>query len=138
MQQTGFFWHVHHDELLEWCFGYDERFLFIKHEKAEVEQEPRLRLFQPVKGVLPEAVLKTRVAYMEAKNTKDVARDAYIIARNTCGKEVDALNETTAALNEARVVYIKTLSEHRSEIEALHKAECPDCPWDGHTIFPAA
>jgi len=22
------------------------------------------------------------------------------------------------------------------KLEALHKQEHPDCPWDGHTIFP--
>ena len=27
-------------------------------------------------------------------------------------------------------------AEHKDEIEALHKRECLDCPWDGHTIFP--
>lgn len=29
----------------------------------------------------------------------------------------------------------KVLGEHQVEIEALHKVECPDCPWDGKTIF---
>lgn len=24
----------------------------------------------------------------------------------------------------------------QKEIEALHKLECPNCPWDGTTIFP--
>lgn len=32
--------------------------------------------------------------------------------------------------------YQDALRKYRREIEALHKKECPRCPWNGRTIFP--
>jgi hypothetical protein len=64
-RKSGLYWHVHHDKLLEWCWDYDERVAFIKHNKSSREIEPRLRLMQPVQGELPEAVAEARKAYDE-------------------------------------------------------------------------
>ena len=40
----------------------------------------------------------------------------------------------TNKLQYLREMYIKYLNE----IEELHKKECPNCPWDGTTIFPVS
>jgi len=104
--KQGLYWHVHHDILLEWCWGWDERVEVIKTTKPESEISIRLKLFQPVKGKLPKEVTSARDAC-------DSARDAYDSARNA---------------------YDKTLKKHTKAIEALHKKECPDCPWDGKKI----
>lgn len=96
MQQSGFFWHAHHDVLFEWCFNYNERAEYIKTDKPRGEQEIRLKLFQPVREILPAEVVKVRRVYNEA------------------------------------------LRKHMPEIEKLHAKECPNCPWDGKTIFPVA
>src|SRR3989344_4557381 len=106
--QQGFFWHVHHTVLLEWCYNYEERARYIRTNKPRNEQETRLRLFKPVQGRLPEAVVKARQAYDEAYQTRDKAYQAFD----------------------------KALKDNMAEIEALHAKECPNCPWNGHTIFP--
>ena len=85
-------------------------------------QELRLRLLKPVEGELPEAVVKARDAYDKAWDARDKAGAAYVKAMDAYTKAMDA--------------YDKALSDHADEINALHAAECPDCPWNGHTIFP--
>jgi len=35
MIEKGFYWHVHHDNLLEWCYGYQERVDYIKEKKPK-------------------------------------------------------------------------------------------------------
>ena len=39
--------------------------------------------------------------------------------------------------NAARVEWDAACADHRPAIEALHREECPGCPWDGKTlVFP--
>ncbi len=33
-------------------------------------------------------------------------------------------------------IWSTTKRKYYEEIKALHAKECPDCPWDGKTIFP--
>ena len=58
--KSGFYWHVHHDKLIEYCYDYDERVDYIKKEKPRNEIETRLRLFKPVKHLerLPKEFVK--------------------------------------------------------------------------------
>jgi hypothetical protein len=112
MKPIGFYWHVHHNHLLDWCYGYDERKNFILADKPLEEHKLRLRLFQPVKGKLPDAVIQAMKVYKEAYTYKSHS-DAY-----------KALNNS--------------LKAHAAEIEALHAIECPNCPWDGKTILSLA
>src|SRR3989344_5553044 len=72
-QQTGLFWHVHHEKLLEWCHNYDERVAYIQNKKPEEEQETRLRLFKPVKGKLPQEVVKASQEYNKARQENNKA-----------------------------------------------------------------
>lgn len=118
----GFFWHVHHEVLLGWCYNYNERAEFIRTDKLLEEQAVRLRLFQPVKGQLPRELVEARRAYDEAYRAYYGAYRAYYGARR--------------AYVEARRVYYEVLNKNMPAIEALHKAECPNCPWNGRTIFP--
>ena len=115
--QKGFFWHVHHEVLIEWCYNYNERASFIRTDKRENEQETRLRLFKPVKGTLPREVV-------EAGQALDKAWRAY-------GEALQALDKAWRAYGEA-------LRKNMPAIEALHKKECHNCPWDGKTIFPGS
>jgi len=39
MKQSGFFWHVHHDVLMEWCYDYEERVDYIENYKSASERE---------------------------------------------------------------------------------------------------
>lgn len=105
-----FAWHVHHDTLTEGVLGsIEERIAYIKEFKPASEQETRLRLLKPVQGTLPREIVKARAAYVKAR----------------------------AAYDKARAAYDKALIDHREEIEALHKEECPSCPWNGSTILKA-
>ncbi len=64
--KAGLYWHVHHDVLLEWCYDYDDRAEYIRTQKPEGERELRLRLFQPVRGKLPNGLAKARAELAKA------------------------------------------------------------------------
>ena len=110
-----FYWHIHHDVLAEPLLDpIGKRIAFIKRHKPKSEHELRLRLLKPVQGALPKTVVKARAACLKAGAAYDKARAAY--------------DKAWAAYDKARAAYLP-------EIEALHAKECPNCPWDGKTIF---
>ena len=129
MNKVGFYWHVHHDVLVEWCWDYDERVAYIKAHKPIVEQKLRLRLFQPVKGELPVAFVKAGEARIKAREVSDKAREACVKARDASVKAEEAWGKAWEAHNTAGEAC-------REDILALHDQECPGCPWDGETILP--
>ncbi|MHC4542350.1 MAG: hypothetical protein ACYS74_21625 [Planctomycetota bacterium] len=141
MKQSGMFWHVHHDKLLEYCYSYDERVAFIKRHKDSSEINTRLRLFQPVIGDLPRQILEADKAWTEACKAYTEAREAYAEARKACDETYKACDEAWKACDEAwkaRDEARKACDEAREacadEINQLHTKECPDCPWDGREI----
>ena len=136
--QTGFFWHVHHRVLLEWCYDYDGRASFISEQKREDQKETRLRLFKPVKGKLPQEVVEAWQAYIKAWQAIDKAWQALNKARQAYYETQQAYNEASQAYNRARQALDEALHKNMSAIEALHREECHDCPWNGKTIFPNA
>ena len=107
----GIAFHCHHDRLFEYVHDYYERVDYFKNHKPEHEQELRLRLFKfiPVDR-LPQ---KGLVAYIKACDACYKAWDAY-----------DKENAVRSISSSAKV-----------ELETLHKELCPDCPWNGETIF---
>jgi len=103
-----FAWHVHHEVLVEALREPIEvRQRYIRECKSPEEQELRLRLLKPVCGELPSEVVEAGLAHGEAWRAYDEARHAY---------------------GEA-------ITRNLPAIEALHAIECPNCPWDGYTIF---
>ena len=116
----GFYWHVHHNVLIEYCHGYEERVRHIRATKPLSEIETRLHLFKPVIGALPDSIVDTA-----AECAKAWAKYAKTRAEND-GAEYDR----------AAAEFDRTIKENKSAIEALHSVECPNCPWDGKTIFP--
>ena len=117
--RSGLAFHVHHDRLMEYCYDYDERVGYIKTGKPAEEQELRLRLFKLIPlDRIPGKDSKIWEAHNKAGEALDKAGEAY--------------DEAREAYNKAREAYGKAYS---SEIVALHKELCPDCPWDGTTIF---
>lgn len=125
----GFYWHVHHDVLMEWCFDAVGRQAYIRAEKPASEVELRLRLMQPVRGQLPEVVVKARAEYEKARAEYDKAEAGY-------EKAQAGYDKARAGCDKARAKYNKAISHHQVEIEALHAQECPNCPWNGSIIFP--
>ncbi|MBI2677136.1 MAG: hypothetical protein HYX21_04305 [Candidatus Yanofskybacteria bacterium] len=134
--KKGLAMHLHHEKLVEWCFDYDERAEYIRTQKPPEERETRLRLFKLFKGELsPELVEACRV-YGEACRVYFEANRVYVEADRAYDEACWVYNEACQVYDEALQVYDKILNKNMPAIEALHAAECPNCPWDGHTIFP--
>lgn len=132
--KAGSYWHVHHDTLMEWCHDYDERLTYIKRYKPASEQELRIKLFRPVKGQLPSEFIETAVAY----NKAGIAHNKAIATHNKVkynNKTEMACDKTRTAYCEAGRAYDRMCLVYKEEIETLHKKECPNCPWDGVSIF---
>lgn len=103
-----FCWHVHHFVQVEPLWEpIEERIDYIKKHKPASERKLRLRLLRPVQGQLPPELVQAGKAYAQAG----------------------------AAYVQAWVEYLLILAMHKEEIDALHALECPNCPWDGKTIF---
>ena len=81
---SGYYWHVHHEQLWEWCYDYDERVAYIRAEKPAGEVELRLRLMQPVRAV-PERMQR---AYAEWERAYAQWKRAYA----ECAPEMEALH----------------------------------------------
>lgn len=114
-----FYWHVHHDQLLEPLTGpVEDRVKYIRTSKPEHEVTTRLRLLTPALGVLPRTVEKAGETWFKAA-------------------EEDRANMPGAwkRLLNAGMVYLRVVRNNAS-INELHERECPNCPWDGETIFP--
>ena len=131
MKQEGMFWHVHHDELVEYCYNYDKRVEFIKERKPGDEIEARLRLFKPVEGELPEELVRAGEAVGKAEKDVVAADHACGIAEaGTYEAAIGALHEANAAHSKAWVVWRQVAQNNISAIKELHAKECPDCIWD--------
>jgi hypothetical protein len=155
--EISFAWHVHHNILLEpLTEPITNRIAYIKKEKPIEEQPLRLRLLKEIKGKLPLTVVKAWEAHVKAREAYDKAWEAYVKAweahvkaREAHDKAWEAYDKAWEAYvkaleahvkaNEAYVkaweAYVKALEECKKEIKELHKKECPNCPWDGKTIF---
>ena len=118
VKQTKFipqpYWLLHHGILLEWTTEPPQnRRDYIDREKPENERAIRQEWMRPVKTPkrLPLAVRRADAA---------------------CSK-------ADAAWSKAYAVWSKATEEHWDEIVALHKEECPGCPFDYENktlIFP--
>ncbi len=137
---SGLALHVHHDILWEYCFDYNERVEYIKQNKPLNEQPLRLKLLQ----IIPEDRLPGREspewsAYDKAKSAYDKAWSAFVKAKSAYDKAWSAYDKARSAFVKAKSAYDKAwsayLSKYSRELEELHKELCPDCPWDGKTIF---
>ncbi len=136
MVQRGFFWHVHHGILVEFCHSYKERASHIYTDKLTDEQELRFRLFKPVKGSLPQAVVEAGSAYDKVWQAHEKAWQVCDKARQACDIAWQVCYKAWQVFDRARQVYDKALKNNMPAIIELHEKECPNCPWDGETIFP--
>ncbi len=132
-----FYWHIHHEVVVEpLTEPVENRITFIHENKPKEEVETRVRLMKRVQGKLPPEVIEAWQAYDKAGRAYDKAGRACVEAWQAYDETRRACAEARQACVEAWQAYDEALATHRAEIEALHKQECPDCPWDGHTIFP--
>ena len=145
-------WHCHHEQLAEPLTQPAEaRIAYILSDKPIEEQALRLHLFRPIHDAAVEAAWVTYdAATKAARATHNAAIDAAWVTRNaaikaaqvTYNAALEAAHQAAynAALEAAQVTYNAALeaaqAAYNAALEAAHQAECPDCPWDGRTIFP--
>jgi len=118
-----FAWHIHHGTLIELLFEpIANRVDYIIEDKPECEVETRLEWLRPLKGSLPAAYNKAGAACLvgvvEFGDGDTVCR--------------------WAAYNKAWAAYDKAGAELKPELEKLHTAELPGCPWDGDQLIFSA
>ena len=125
--KQGFYWHVHHDMLLEYCYDYEERAEYIKSYKPKDEIETRLRLFKHVKGKLPEDLIDAGRKWGEAWRKWDEAGRKYDEAERK-------YDEAKRKYDEAERKYDEILKKHKPFLEKLHKKECGCKEWNGEEL----
>jgi len=155
-KKTGFYWHCHHDKLLEFCYDYDGRVAFIKKNKPVNEIPERLHRFQKVKGKLPDEIIKTMQTFCKARQTYCEASQAYFEAGQAYDRTLQTYHKDWQAYSKARRVYNKawrqayfrawhayckagraydkSLSANKNAIENLHAKECKNCSWNGKQL----
>ena len=160
-----YYWHIHHEILMEGSENIEERIKYIKSSKPDSEIELRLRLLKEVKGELPQAYRDAEKAYRDAGKAYPAAGKAYLDAdrahldadrayrdaekayrdadkayrdADKAWRDADKAHRAAdKAWRDAGRAYLDADKAYQAEIEALHKIECPDCPWNGFTILPA-
>lgn len=145
-RKSGFAFHVRHDVLIEWCYDCDERVRTIKRDKPIKEQELRLRLFQLIpQDRLPVKLNKAWEAYDKTRKAYDKTREACIKTGEACTKAWKAYDKAWKAYDKAGEACTKAGEACtkageacNKEIEILHQELCPNCPWNGQTIFSKA
>lgn len=105
-------WHVHHNMLFERLTApIEDRVAYIRKFKPKEEIEIRLRLLHLVKD--QEVLTKYDDAVRYAWHT-----------------EVDSWGMEQWEAYEIKMAHL------REAVKRLHALECPDCTWNGETIFP--
>lgn len=128
-------WHPHHDLLLG-AGPFEEREAAIRQKPESAERiELRLKLFRLVRGVLPLSLEEAWRALQEAKPALHEAWRAYPGVAGLPGGSA-TLQEAMRAHEKATRAWQEAELDSEHQILALHAQECPDCPWDGRTIFP--
>ena len=126
-------WHYHHATyLVEFpTETIESRHAFIDNEKDPPERSLRHQLLKEVVGDLPAALGQAYQALEQANQAWEQVSRAW--------KQTYQLDrpwqQAGQALEQASRAWKQTYRDNLSAIEALHKLECPDCPWDGETIF---
>ncbi len=151
----GMAFHCHHRIFREYVHDYADRVTYIKALKPKSEQELRLRLFQMIPdNRVPSQLLEAGAASYKAWIAHNKARVTRIQAwrvynrilvfyqgMDTDQKATEDYNKILATEVEAYKVHLRARDTYAKisitwDTTELHKELCPDCPWDGTTIFP--
>ena len=121
-------WHGHHNVLISWLDSIEDRVADIRANKPARELPTRERLMHAVVGELPAEV----VTAWHASKTLWLAYETL-----WHGYATDCQTSETAwlAFDTAWQAYLTLYRQYLPEIEALHAQECPDCTWNGTSIF---
>jgi hypothetical protein len=144
------YWHVHHDVLFEEIVGsVEQRIAYIKSAKPKEEVATRLRLLRVVRYDTPklkEADAKWEEADAKRREADAKWKEAYLkwkeaYAKRDYAKREEAVakrEEAVAKRREAVAKWKEAYAKREEAVASSHKDQCPDCPWDGKTIFPVA
>lgn len=148
-QEFGIGLHCHHDTLVEVVAGYTERSAYIEDQKPPAERPLRKRLFAMIPDELLPGALQPLVAAARASRVNLQPLDTDYQAKR---KAMDADYQATwKALYDDYQANLQAMDDdykanlqamdaamerHMPELIALHDRLCPNCPWDGRTIFP--
>lgn len=128
-----FYWHIHHNRLFESAKEpISNRKTYIKQNKPKSEQKLRLKLLKPIKLT------------QEIKDLLEVINDYYdydygyyydynYLYNYTYNYYYNYNNYFRQPLDEQILIYCLIASYQL--IEELHEEQCPNCPWDGKSIF---
>ena len=153
------YWHIHHESLYENLIEpLQNRINYIQSTKPKHEIKIRLRLLKPVQDLTAWAEYDRVVNTAQAEYDRVVnpARAEYNRVVNPARAEYDRVVNTAQAeynrvvnpaqaednrvVNTAQAEYDRVVNPAQAEYDRvmvkLHKIECPDCPWNGKTIFP--
>jgi len=156
--KSGFAFHCYDNALIGYVYDYEKTASDIKKWKSG-EWKLHLRLFQMIpydkipgkesikykaflnaceiyrkarKAFVKACKAYSKEAYGNADDAYNKAFDAYSRAREAYNKAFDAYSRAREAYNKAFDAYIEAFEK---DIKRLHNELCPDCPFDGHTIF---
>ena len=144
---SGIAQHCYHDKLFGLVWDYEERADYIRTEKPREEKTLRMRLFALIPTERLSPVLAQAVAEgcrLRAEGNRLLAEGYRLFSgSNPLWAEDtriwDEVNKQRAECNRLRAesnrLWVESLKTHIVELEALHAELCPDCPWDGTTIF---
>jgi hypothetical protein len=127
-------WHPDSTTLIMFSYAsVEKRAGYVRANRPQHEISTRLRLMKAVRGPLPTAVEEALDEVERAERALEEATHEYI--KRTASAR-DAKERLAKPASAARAAGDAAVEENWSAIEALHQVECPDCPWDGRTIFP--
>jgi len=136
-KKSGIYRHCHHNKLFEYVYDEQERINYIINRKPANEVDTRLRLFKPEKMEnLPKEVKEAYKAHNKARKAREEAYKACEEAREAREEALEAYEEANKAYGAMYKVLKEAIVNNMDKLEELHRKECPDCPWDGKTIFP--
>ena len=140
MAKSGVAFHCHHDRLVEFVTNYDERVAYIKQEKPPAERPLRLRLFQMVpperlSAGLAEAVNESTRLREESDRLRAEGNRLWEEGHRLWAEASRLWTESTRLWAESTRLGVENIAQHMPELLALHAELCPECPWNGQTIF---
>jgi len=155
MIRCGIGLHCHHDVLVEVVWDYDKRVQFIQENKLEGEIPLRLRLFQLIPEDRLPAELVAAMAegkrlwaegkrlwaegdrlWAEGNRISDKGNRFWVESNRLWAEGNRLMAEGKRLMAEGKRLWAEGIAAHMPELLALHAELCPDCPWDGETIFP--
>ena len=139
-KSSGVAFHCHHDRLVEFVTNYDERVAYIKQEKPPAERPLRLRLFQMVpperlSAGLAEAVNESTRLREESDRLRAEGNRLWEEGHRLWAEASRLWTESTRLWAESTRLGVENIAQHMPELLALHAELCPECPWNGQTIF---